>query len=370
MSKTNYDIKVEGLNFDRLLREFNRLNITLFNVNKPSYKVMEFSITTLDYLKLKKIGILKNYKMQIISKRGIPKLKYGILKHLALTITGVVCFVIFLIFSNFTFKINVLGLETIKEQEIIELLKTYNVKTNQINHKSNEEIEKFLKQNNEKISLVSVIKKGTNLIINIKEKVDVITDTTPITAPYNMQITKLNVKQGTTKFKVGDIVKKGEIIVSSSTILSNGQTVNLTPIAEVEGETWINGTAEFETNKTELVRTGKKQKFSYFDFLGNKLFYKIPAVKFEKFEEVVYNDYIFKNWFLPIKFVKTTYYELKEKTTSYNFEENKEKLLKKSETLAYQNLPEGKSVLEKNTVINQVDSKYFVTTYLKINIVL
>lgn len=370
MSKTNYDIKVEGLNFDRLLREFNKLNITLFNVTKPSYKIMEFSLTFFDYLKLKKIAILKNYKISIVKKHGISNLLSGVLNHLALTITCVICFILFIIFSNFTFKINVLGLETITQQEIITLLSNFNVKTNQINSKTNEEIEKYLKQNNDKISLVSVIKKGTNLIVNIKEKIDIVTDTTPITAPYNMQITKLNVKQGSTTLKVGDIVKKGDIIVSSTTILSNGETVSLNPIAEVEGETWINGTVEFETNKTNLVRTGKKQTYSYFEIFGNKLFFKTPSVKFEKFDKVVYNDYVFKNWFVPLNYVKTTYFELKEETITQNFEENKESLIAKSSKLAYSNLPEGKTVLEENTVINNVDNKYFVTTYLKINIVL
>ena len=77
MSKTNYDIKVEGLNFDRLLGEFNRLNITLFNVNKPSYKVMEFSITTLDYLKLKKIYRIK----KIVYRNKIPHTSDGEVKN-------------------------------------------------------------------------------------------------------------------------------------------------------------------------------------------------------------------------------------------------------------------------------------------------
>lgn len=370
MSKANYDIRIEGLNFDRLFREFNRLNITLFNVFKPSYKVMEFSLSALDYSKFKKLPILKNYKLEVFGRHGIPKLFNGIFKHLSLSIVSIICLILFIIFSNFTFKIDVLGLETISKQEIITLLTNFNVKTNQINNKSNEEIEKYLKQNNDKISLVSVIKKGTNLVVNIKEKIDNVTDTSPITAPYNMQITKLNVKQGSTNFKVGDIVKKGDVIVSSRSILSNGEIVDLSPIAEVEGETWINGTVEFETTKTNLVRTGKKQTFSYFEILGNKLFFKTPTVKFEKFDKVVYNDYVFKNWFVPLNYVKTIFYELKEETITQNFEENKESLILKSVELAKSNLPSGNTAVDENTVINKVDNKYFITTYLKINLVL
>ena len=370
MRKKSYDVSIVGLNFDRLLREFNRLNITLYNLKKPNYKTMEFSLSFFDYKKFKKIKILSNYEVSVTKKHGLVNLLGEIMQHLALIISGAACVIMFLIFSNFTLKINVLGLNSITEDEIIEQLKQFNVKTNQINTKSNEDIEKFLKQNNDKISLVSVIKKGTNLIVNIQEKIQLSTDTTPITAPYNMQITKLNVKQGTTTFKVGDIIKKGDVIVSAVTVLSDGTQVELEPIAEIEGTTWISGTVTFETNQVNLVKTGKRKSVSYYELNGIKLFYKTPVVKFEKFEKVVYNDYVFPNWFLPLKYVRTTFYELKEETVTQSFDDNKERLTNESKTLAYKNLPSGKKVEEENTVINSDGDKYFVTTYLKINITL
>lgn len=366
----NYDIKIEGLNFDRLIREFNRLNIKLFNLNKPNCKVMEFSLKTSDYLKFKKLPLIKNYVVSITKTRGIAKLVSDIYKHIALTICGAICVVLFLFFSNFTLKIDVLGLQTISKQEIILLLNNFGVKTNQINSKSNLEIEKYLKQNNDKISLVSVIKKGTNLIVNIKEKIDTSISLTPITAPYNMQITKLNIKQGSSKFKVGDMVKKGEIIVSPAVILSNGEITQLTPIANVEGEVWIGGEVRFETEKKVSKKTGKKQIFSYYEWGNNKLFYKTPTVKFEKFDKVVYNNYVFKNWFVPLKYTRITFYELTEETITQNFEDAKAELVLKSRNIAYSNLPEGKSVIEENTQVNQVGNTIFINTYLKINLVL
>ncbi len=366
MLKINYNITCVGLNFDRLLREFYKLNITIYNLDYKNYKTINFSLGFIDYLKLKKIKLLNNYKIEITKQYGLVKLCAAMLKHLALVITGLLCVIICFIFSNYTFKINVLGIQSISESEILEQLSSFNVKTNQINNKTNQQIEQYLKQVNNKISLVSVVHKGTNLIVNIKEKIQSNTLNNVITAPYNMEITKLNVKQGSTNYKVGDIVKKGETIVDGKTILSNGEVVNLQPIADVEGVSWVGGTVKFESVKQQLVRTGKSKSFTHFELFGKKLFYKTHNVKFEKFEKVVYNDCVFKNWILPINYTKTTYFELKEQTVTSSFDENKQDLINASKTEAYKNLPTGKTVQEENVVINKIDDTYFVSTYLKI----
>ena len=78
------------------------------------------------------------------------------------------------------------------------------IKDKQINKIENNVIEQHLKKSFEDISLVSVIKKGTNLIVNVKEKELVEQNYSPICAPNNLLIERIEVSQGIQKVKEGE----------------------------------------------------------------------------------------------------------------------------------------------------------------------
>ena len=82
----------------------------------------------------------------------------------------------------------------------------------------------------------------------------------------------------------------------------------------------------------------------------------------------MYNDYVFNDMFLPIKLYKETYIEVEEKVVSKNFEDYKEGLIEKSKELAYSKLAKGVIVENETTKISQINSIYYVSTYLQINI--
>ena len=287
-----------------------------------------------------------------------------IASFVGIAVSIIFCFVV----SNITLKIDVLGAEQSTCKEIVEQLKTINVTTGKINTISNEDIEQFLKQNNSKISLVSVVKRGTNLIVNIKEKVTLNNSVSPICASCNMVIENISVSQGVAKVKIGDVVKKGQILVEPQIVLTNGETKKLKPIAKIDAKVWIIGNVEYNTEEIAYKRTGKKIVWSSYELNGNKIFSNTPQVKFENYEKIEYNNYVFNNIFLPIKLNRTVFYETKPETIKRNFEDDKESLIIKSKEIAYKKLPGGVKVESENTTISSVGKKYYVTTYLQINL--
>ena len=68
MKKYSYSVVVEGLNFNRLFNNFEKHNIKLYNFNRPNYKTCRFSVSFLDYLKIKKFKLLNNYKVKTLEK--------------------------------------------------------------------------------------------------------------------------------------------------------------------------------------------------------------------------------------------------------------------------------------------------------------
>ena len=104
-------------------------------------------------------------------------------------------------------------------------------------------------------------------------------------------------------------------------------------------------------------------------FNNLKLFSKTKPVKFDNYEKVVYNEYIFNNCFLPIKLYKETFYEIKEKVVKHNFEEEKDSLIEKSKQLAYEKVPNDIKILEENVnIIECENGTKIIQTYLKSHI--
>ena len=216
-----------------------------------------------------------------------------------------------------------------------------------------------------------MVKKGTNLIVNIKEKIVVENnEVSSLCAPYNMVINSINVSQGIACVKVGDVVKKGDVLVKPAQVLTNGSVSILNPIAKIESAIWITGNIEFNKTATEFVRTGNKAVYSSFEVFNKQIFSSTPQLKFENYEKSVYNNYVFKNMFLPVKLHRIVFYETKAETINKNFEDYKSELIKQSVNLAYSKLPKGLTVVSEETKISEQETKCYVTTYLQVNYVL
>ena len=365
----SFYLKLEGLNIDRLLKNITDKNIKIYNLIRQNYKTCLFGLSFFNYYKIKKLNLLKPYKVTIVKTSGFGFLFNNFFKNFGLYF-GVLCVAIFMfIICKTTLKINVLGVENITEAEVIGFLNEIGVKTGKINIKTNDEIEQYLKQADDRISLVSVSKKGTNLLVNIKEKIlkseEIVS---PICAEYNMVINSVSVLQGVAKVKVGDVVKKGDILVEPKIVLTNGEANYLKPVATINATVWITGQVIFKTEDVIYEKTGKKQVVSTFDFMGMQLFPSYNQVKFENYEKIVYNNYVFKNMFLPLKLNKTIYYETKEKFVKYNFDDYKEKLVSNSKNIAYSKLPKTLTVENEMVNISQNGNLYYITTYLQTNL--
>ena len=365
-----YYFKFEGVNIERFLNELIKHGIFVFDIERPSYKLLYFKISPKNYKKLKKINTLKIYNFTLQSKNGVPKLQDYVTARLGVFVAALVCLIAVNILSLFTFSINISGISQISETEVLNVLKLCGVEVNKINNFDNTNVELKLKQQLSKISMVSVSKRGTHVLINIKEKLPETWETyKSIVAENNMLITKMQVYQGLANYKVGDSVKKGAVIVNNYEYTDTGEKISVLPLADIEADVWFCGEVDFNEEEIVTYKTGKKITNSTLLFNNLKIFSTIKPVKFDKFTKLVYNDYIFKNWFLPFKRYSETYYELKEKVVLHNFEKEKNELIAKSKKMAYDSVPEGLNITdEKTEIIELGNGKKLIQTYLKSSI--
>ena len=207
-----------------------------------------------DYKKVKRY--IANYKVkQTLSNfKQIPIL---LLKNLGIII-GCFLGVLFGIFvSNYTWQIQVYGTKDLCVTDILSVLSENGIRKGKINHQTSKEIEEILLNKYDRIAQVSVIRKGTAIIINLSEKlVYVEGEFQPIKAKHAGTIKEINIITGTTNIKVGDYVNAGDILVLPFNINANGEKISVNPLAEIKAEIFVVSKCEISKTETQLIRTG------------------------------------------------------------------------------------------------------------------
>lgn len=287
-------------------------------------------------------------------------------RRVALVCCLLVCMITYFISLNFVWKIEIYGTSVIDTSQVTTQLQNCGVKVGTLLRDVDaSNIEKTLYNNLGQIGLVSVVKRGSTVIVNIEEKID-FKETTyiPIVAQFDGVITEIKPVTGTVVVKVGDTVKKGDVLVQPYYMGKTGQQ-SVRPVAEIYADIESVGNIQYTEKQTEYVRTGKKISFRGYNLFG-KTFLKAKEVKiFETYEIDTQQSTPFQNWLFPIKIVETTYYQTTPVQVFYEFESKREELKQKSIDLAYANLPKDSQVLEEKTIVSNIDDVYYITTYLK-----
>ena len=365
LTQSGYDITLKGLNFERFLQYCKQNNVNFHNILRPDHQTLQFFVTVKDYKHMLKLHAFRNYTVTTQKESGT----YFFFKHLKAQVgllSGLFsASLLFSLLSMFTFHIQVLGNENITHAQIVQVLKQKNIAVGKVNNFHNEEIELLLKQQFSDISLVSVMKQGTNIVIQLKEKQKLETTESDIVAPVNLLITSLTVNQGTALKQKGDMVKKGEVIVAAYIKNAKGEKQTCTPIATLVAQAWYVGQTEFVTKETVLIKTGKKAVSSYYQIGKLKFFVTNENHKFSYFQTKKQNTILFPNFFVPIRVHKTIVYECKQKTITHNFESKRTELLAKSKALAYGLIPNNLTVEEEKQIVSQLGNKTIVQTVLR-----
>lgn len=363
ISNNGTKIRCEGLNLIKIINLCVSNDIVLEDLTKYSSTCIEFYLNDYNLKRFKKLD-LSNYVVKIEKIGGIKAFLNNILKRIGLVI-GLASSIIFLfILQNRLFHIEIYGLTSLDKESVVASVEEFGLKKLSLMEFDKSSLENYLTQKFD-FSLVSVVTKGNTLLISVKEELpDITQNFDPIVAEFNMVITSINVYAGTTKYKVGDVVYKGDILVEPY-IMQGEERVDIKVCAEITGDTFFTSKYEFKNEEIVLTRSGNSKTINSNYYIGKiKLYGSNSDNIYDNFEVENYESMI-SSYFLPIKVSKSIAYELVETKVIRVFEQEKNAIIDELKTKTYLQVPSYMVIDNEEVVVSVTQDGYIVNVYLK-----
>ena len=374
--KSKYQILITGLNLHHVLAFFEREKLNVSNLERIDNKNLRCHIDKSSFKIFKSSPLSKAFNIKIERRFGLDNLFRQFLNSLGLIIGCLICLFSVLNLSSRVLAIHIVidnhtcsnGEECIFQGENLEKLKE-SLKANGIYKQapisslpSNRELERSLMQSFKQVSGVNVTVKGVHVYVDILEaKLQTIESNYVLTAEENGIVVSIDVTSGTSNVALGDIVLKGQTLVSSSSNAPVSATIVL--------RSFFHEATIYDENQTTYKRTGKtytKNALELFSFSSSKP-YNVP---FSLYESETKARYVFLNLFIPLKVVSTTYYELSAVTETIPFSsvENtlKASLTEKTRLLIPQNAEEKNVTFASFQEGSRTRLDCYIETYLTI----
>ncbi|MCI8891802.1 MAG: sporulation protein YqfD [Eubacterium sp.] len=323
--------------------------------------------------------------IKISRKNGIPFFFFRYRKRKILFASVFVCMLILFTLSRFVWKININGNDSVTDDSMLQFLEeknsSYGTPVSEIDcTKLEEEIRSCF----DSIIWTSVKREGTTLTVDVQENLIVASQPSNAQLPEELKnqdekgydllalhdgtIESIYVRKGTPMVRQGDIVKKGDVLVSGALpIYDDSGTLTAyqrcTADADIQLKTDYAYKDSFAARHTQRVYSGRTQQRygfgfgdSYFQLPWNKVDYENYTVMDTRTQVRLCDSF-----YLPVWLVRRTYEEYKEEQVIYTKQEARqqaqENLTEFLEKLAQKDV----AVLEKHVMIKAEKNKYTVS---------
>ncbi len=330
---------VEGFFVERFINICRNKNIVLLDIKREDNTYLKIKILKSDFKDIRHIAKKTKCKIKIDSKSGIPFFVNKYRKRKVFAVAVLVIAIFIFISTKFVWNIEINGNEKIAEEEILELVSEYGI-TKGILKKNIDtyKISNSIRLERDDISWIGITLKGTNVIINIKEAIEIpeVIDKDEIcnvVADRDATISKLVVHSGTARVEVGDEVKKGDILVEG--VMEGVHLGNryVHADANVTGVMYLQKIKKEEFMQTKKVETGNMEIKREICINNFKINLNKKLSNFENYD-TIYSSHkvkLFSNFYLPIEVKKTEYKEFKSELVEYTESELKDKIEKELE---------------------------------------
>ena len=316
----------------------NEIGISSYNCDIDNVFIAKSNIN--NFKKIHGIARKTKCKVKINSKKGLPIILHRYRKRKLFLFLLIPIALLVFISSTYIWNIEIVGNENIDIDELLMQLGEEGVSIGK--RKSSVESKKVINNIRLKrsdIAWLSIDMKGTNVIITLveaeqKPKIIDKDEYCNIVATEQGLITKITADTGTAQVKVGDVVKKGDVLIGGYMQGKYTDTRYVHAKGEVNAKVWY--TKKAISGLTREVReatgiTENKYSININNFKIN-LYKTLP--NFQNYDTIIETNKIklFSNFYLPIEIIKTTFVEKKQSKITYGKDELKQLLIQELET--------------------------------------
>lgn len=327
-------------------------------------------MTIKGFKQIRPVAFKSKTRVKIISRHGLPFVINKYKKRKAFAISAILTIFLLIYITSFVWVIDVEGNEKVKTETILNELKNNGFTVGTLRYGKNiSELQNKMMLSVDELSWIWVEIKGTRAIVEVKEKVAVpilIDRHHPcnIVASNDGVITEINATYGEKVASIGDVVKKGDLLISGVSNTKYDGIHYLHSSGLIKARTYHSESGDFPMKRTKFTKTGEKISKKAFNFFGFRVkLYKSENPSFEYAENdlKVHHLSIGKNFVIPISFEQNIYYELAKEEIKIS----KEDAIAMGEKELFAKL--DNSLPEKATVINKT-SEVFPSDNGQINI--
>lgn len=312
-------VSVCGKFVERFLNICMNRNIRIWDIKKRGDELLHLNMTVEGFKRMPSVAYKSRTKVRIISKHGLPFIIKRHKKRKVFLISGITVAVLFVYITSFVWVVEVEGNEKVSEQRIISALEQAGFKKGSFRYGNDiPALQNKMLLEIDELSWVWVDIKGTRAVVEVKEKVaipEIVDKNQPcnIVAEKDGLITQIDATYGQKAVKVGDVVKKGELLIGGLYQTRYDGLHYLHSAGRVTARTWYTKTADFALTKTFFSKTGNFFSKNTMNFLGFrvKLYIdKNPSYEYSEEDITIHRLSIGENLVIPISFEHQYCYEL------------------------------------------------------------
>ena len=358
------NIQIEGFYIERFINMCMAKSILLWNIKREKSSVLNANIAINDFRKIKKILKKTKCKVKVKKKKGLPFVFERYKKRKIFAVLLCLAILLISVSAQFVWNIEIKGLKTVKQEEIAELLKTNGLSVGSLKAKVDEKkIINELRLNRDDLAWVGIDLKGTNAIVEIVEadkKPELINSNEycDIVADKDGIITKINVQNGTALVKVGDIVKKGDVLVNGKIQGKYTEAIPVHANADIEAKVWYSKKEQRNYRQNIEENTGNEETKYRIKINNLEINLYKTLSNFEKYDTIIENKKIslFSNFYLPVEIVKITNKEKQNYEIFYGKEELKNKITDDLENELKASIPRETNIINHYINIGEQDT--------------
>ena len=359
-------ISVAGRFTERFLNICMNRNIYVWDIKPHDKETMHLNMTIKGFKKIPPIAYKSRTRVHVISRHGLPFFVNKYKKRKVFLISGTVAIALLVYITSFVWVIDVEGNEKVKTETIIEALEENGFKTGIIRYGNDiSTLQNKMMLSIDELSWFWVEIKGTRAIVKVKEKTPIpqIVDRhipCNIVASNSGVITEINATYGEKLAKIGDVVKKGDLLIGGISNTKYDGIHYLHSSGVVKARTYHKKASDYPLVKEVFSKTGKKISKKTINFFGFRVkLYSRENSPYEYSEKEERKRYVTlgKNYVLPVGVESIDYYELDRSELPLTLDQVTETGKNELSLFLDENLPEGTVVVNKTHSAKNVDEK-------------